>query len=74
MVPRRLFRSQTVGDIADWSSLIQSALPFIGWGAFLTWAASSLGIISQHSWGATVFVGVGVLCLMMLGRGDNLII
>lgn len=65
----RIYRSSTVGRIADWTSLAQlvlAALSLCGGSALLAWLASTIEPIMQYGWGAAVFAGLAAACLIIL--------
>lgn len=66
MFLRRLFRSPTVGSIADWYSLWQLVASFFAGGALLSWAASSIEPVMRYGWGAALFLGLLTMCVIIL--------
>lgn len=65
----RIYRSPTVGRIADWTSIAQTVVAGIGLfggSAFLSWIASTIEPIMRYGWGAVVFAGLITACLAAL--------
>jgi hypothetical protein len=73
MLLRRLFRSPTVGSIADWYSLWQLVASFFAGGALLSWAASSIEPVMRYGWGAAFFLGLISMCVIIVIASIGLI-
>jgi hypothetical protein len=58
---KKQFSSPAIGHISNWAGVI-GALGTV-W-ATMTWAASGFSAIAQQGWGAVVFAGVGLTCLI----------
>jgi hypothetical protein len=53
-----------VSRFADWATAL--GILAVALVAAMTWAASSISDLAQHGWGAVVFAGLGMACLIVL--------